>query len=169
MRQFTIALAILIALPCLAQPRLPADPGESVPLAQDDYELTLGETQTLRFIASEGLGDRQIVLAFRARIDALTTVGSTNMIAIAVNDTAVLLRNARREVRLLNKPDTFAWTNPPELTWYLRQGQWRLAYAPDPRSNRSRILRPAGLRVLLRHKRPRAPRREHRQLRAHRQ
>lgn len=131
MRQFTIALAILIALPCLAQPRLPADPGESVPLAQDDYELTLGETQTLRFIASEGLGDRQIVLAFRARIDALTTVGSTNMIAIAVNDTAVLLRNARREVRLLNKPDTFAWTNPPELTWYLRQGQWRLAYAPD--------------------------------------
>lgn len=131
MRTLTIALALLIALPCLAQPELPAQAGASVPLAGDDHTLPLGETRALTFTAPEGLGDRQVVLAFRARIDAPTTVGSTNMLAIALNGTPVLLRNERRQMRLLNKPDTFAWTNPPELSWYLRSGQWRLAYAPD--------------------------------------
>lgn len=131
MRPFAIALALLITLPCLAQVELPARPGEAVALAEDDYTLELGETRTLQFTAPEGIADRQVVLAFRARIDAPTLVGSTNIIAIAVNGKPVLLRNARREIRLLNKPDTFAWSNPPELTWYLRQGQWRLVYAPD--------------------------------------
>ena len=131
MRPLTIALALLVALPCLAQPMLPAEPGETVPLADDDYTLELGETQTLQFTAPEGTPDRQVVLSFRARIDAPTLVGSTNIIAVAVNGKPVLLRNARREIRLLNKPDTFAWSNPPELTWYIRSGQWRLVYAPD--------------------------------------
>ncbi|MBD3292243.1 MAG: hypothetical protein GF393_04925, partial [Armatimonadia bacterium] len=131
MRQLTLTLAIILALPCLAQRELPPEPGEALALAEDDHTLKLGEIQTLRFVAPEGIADRQVVLAFRARIDAPTLVGSTNIIAVAVNDAPVLLRNARREVRLLNKPDTFAWSNPPELTWYLRSGQWRLVYAPD--------------------------------------
>ncbi|GEM_PF-5783540 len=133
MRQLTLFLtaAILTALPCLAQPQLPAEPGASVPLADGDYELKLGETGELRFTAPADLGSRQVVLAFRVRIDAPTTVGSTNMLALAVNDTPVLLRNDSRALRLLNKPNTFAWTNPPELNWYVTSGQWRLAYAPD--------------------------------------
>ncbi len=131
MRQFMIVFAVLAAIPCLAQPQLTFEPGDTVALADDDYELTLQETQTLDFTAPEGIGDRQVVLAFRARIDAPTTVGSTNMIAVAVNDTPVRLRNDRRQIRLLNKPDAFAWSSPPELNWYIRSGQWRLAYAPD--------------------------------------
>ena len=131
MRKITVALALLIAIPCFAQPQLTGEPGETVSLAPDDYELKLQETQTLQFTAPDGIGERQVVLAFRARIDAPTTVGSTNMIAVAVNDAPVLLRTERREVRLLNKPDAFAWSSPPELNWYVRSGQWRLAYAPD--------------------------------------
>jgi len=131
MHPLTAALALLIALPCIAQPTLSPEPGSSLALAEDDHTLKLHETQTLDFIAPEGLGDRQVVLAFRARIDNPATIGSCNMLAIKANDEPVLLSNARRQVRLLNKPNTFEWTTPPELTWYLRQGQWRIAYAPD--------------------------------------
>ncbi len=41
------------------------------------------------------------------------------------------LRTARRQLRLLNKPNIFTWTSPPELAWYITTGQWRVVYAPD--------------------------------------
>ena len=135
MRTLTLAVLLTLIVACagaLAQgPALPAEVGSILPLAPDDHVLPMAESEDITFTAPEGLGDRQLVLAFRARINNPTTVGSTNALIIQVNGQRVELSTARRELRLLNKPNTFAWTNPPELTWYITTGQWRIVYAPD--------------------------------------
>jgi len=132
----TITLAVVAALltlagACAQDLTLPAQVGSVLPLAPDDHVVPMSETEELSFTAPDGLGERQVVLAFRARINNPTTVGSTNALVIQINAQPVQLSTARRELRLLNKPNTFAWTNPPELTWYITTGQWRIVYAPD--------------------------------------
>ncbi|MGD9494793.1 MAG: hypothetical protein AB7Y46_00655 [Armatimonadota bacterium] len=132
MRLLTLVLsALTIGAACAQELTLPAEVGSVLPLAPEDHVIPMGETEELTFTAPAGLGERQVVLAFRARINNPTTVGSTNALIIQVNGRRVELSTARRELRLLNKPNSFAWTNPPELTWYLTTGQWRIAYAPD--------------------------------------
>ncbi len=134
MRALTIAVLVTL-LACAAafaqELALPAEVGSTLRLAPDDHVLPMAESEELTFTAPEGLGNRQVLLAFRARIDNPTTVGSTNALIIQVNGQPVQLSTARRQLRLLDKPNTFAWTNPPELTWYITTGQWRIAYAPD--------------------------------------
>jgi len=131
----TIVLAVLSALTitavCAQDLSLPTEVGSILPLAPDDYTVLMTQTGQLTFTAPAGIGDRQVVLAFRARINNPTTVGSTNALIIRVNDQPVQLSTPRRQLRLLNKPNTFAWTNPPELNWYITTGQWRIPYAPD--------------------------------------
>lgn len=120
---------LLLALPLLAQePTLPDQPGARLPLAPDDWRLELKAEREFRFVAPAG---RRAVLHFLARIDNPTTVGSTNMVRVEVNGAVVGYRTPRRQVRLLNKPNRFAWSDPPTLSWFLRQGEWRLAYAPN--------------------------------------
>ena len=109
---------------------LPAAPGHSLALAPDDWRLELQKVQTWQFAAPAQPG-RQVVLSFRVRIDAPTTVGSTNMLAISLNGQTVGLKTPRRQMRLLNKSNKFAWSDPPSLDWFIPPTQWRLAYAPD--------------------------------------
>lgn len=135
MRTITFTVLSALIITCAAawaqEPTLPAQVGSALSLAPDDHVLPMGQSEELHFIAPEDIGDRQVVLAFRARINNPTTVGSTNALIIRVNGKPVLLNTLRRQRRLINKPNTFAWTNPPELTWYIRSGQWRIPYAPD--------------------------------------
>ena len=109
--------------------RLPAAAGE-LRLAPDDYRLELQKTEKLQFMAPE-LAGKQVVLAFRVRIDAPGTIGSTNLLRLDLNGTVVGLKTPRRQMRLLNKPSKFAWSDPPSLNWFVPPAQWRLAYAPD--------------------------------------
>ena len=134
MRAVTFAvLSALIICPaaCAQDLTLLTEVGSVLPLAPDDHVIPMGETEQVTFSAPEGLGERQVVLAFRVRINNPTTVGSTNALIIEVNGRPVQLSTPRRQLRLLGKPNTFAWTSPPELSWYITTGQWRIAYAPD--------------------------------------
>lgn len=133
MRTFALVMlsALTITVACAQEPTLPAEVGATLSLAPDDHVVSMAQTGELTFTAPEGIGERQVVLAFRARINNPTTVGSTNALIIRVNGQPVQLSTPRRQVRLLNKPNAFAWTNPPELTWYITTGQWRIVYAPD--------------------------------------
>ena len=106
---------------------LPAQPGQAVSLAADDTRLELQKQQAWSFQAQPG--GQQVVLNFRARIDNPSTVGSTNMLKIELNGQTVGLKTPRRQMRLLNKSNKFAWTDPPSLNWFIPPGQWRLAYA----------------------------------------
>lgn len=110
---------------------LPSEPGRSLRLAEDDWQLKLDTSHQWRVQVPAAALSRQVVLAFRARIDHPTTLGSSNGVFIEVNGKRVGLSTPRRQVRLLNKPNRFRWTNPPSLTWYLPAGDWRLVYAPD--------------------------------------
>ncbi|MEN6302916.1 MAG: hypothetical protein ABFD96_09345 [Armatimonadia bacterium] len=125
-----IVLVLLgIGVGWAAELRLPANGGE-LRLAPDDYRLELQKTEKLQFVAPE-LGGKQVVLAFRVRIDAPGTIGSTNLLRLDLNGTVVGLKTPRRQMRLLNKPSKFAWSDPPSLNWFVPPAQWRLAYAPD--------------------------------------
>jgi hypothetical protein len=126
-------MVILFAtLAAYAQPpALPADAGQSLSLAKDDFQLKLETSHEWSVAIPEAALGRQIVLAFRARIDNTSTMGSSNGVFIEVNGRRVGLSTPRRQVRLLNKPNRFRWTNPPWLAWYLPDGAWRLSYAPD--------------------------------------
>ena len=110
---------------------LPAQTGQALSLAPDDWRLELQQVRSWQFEAPAPAGRRQVVLNFRVRIDNPSTIGSTNMVQVELNGQTVGLKTARRQMRLLNKPNRFAWSDPPFLTWYIPGGQWRLAYAPD--------------------------------------
>jgi hypothetical protein len=107
---------------------LPAAPGQSLALAPDDWRLELQQARTWQLQAQPG---QQVVLNFRVRIDNPSTIGSTNMLAIELNGQTVGLKTPRRQMRLLNKPSKFPWSDPPFLNWFIPPSQWRLAYAPD--------------------------------------
>ncbi|MGE5531578.1 MAG: hypothetical protein ACM3VW_05635, partial [Bacteroidota bacterium] len=127
---FLLLLTILIAGEVHAQALVvPTAPGQTLSLGPDDTRLELQQQRSWSIQAQPGA--RQVVLHFRARIDAPATIGSCNMIAIDVNGKRVGLKTPRRQTRLLNKPNKFPWTDPPSLDWYMAAGQWRLAYAPD--------------------------------------
>lgn len=110
-------------------PVLPGEPGRSLTLAPDDFRLPLQKQQTWQFQTQPTT--RQVVLNFRARIDNPSTLGSTNMLKVALNGQVVGLKTPRRQMRVLNKSNKFAWTDPPSLNWFIPPDQWRLAYAPD--------------------------------------
>ncbi len=134
MHPITVTLAALLAIVCPAaaqELRISAEPGAALRLAEDDFQLKLEASHEWAFSAPAGVGERQVVLGFRARIDNPATIGSSNGVFIEVNGKHVGLSTPRRQVRLLNKPNRFEWTVPPFLTWYLPAGDWRLAYAPD--------------------------------------
>jgi len=108
---------------------LPADPGQALALAPDDWRLELQRQRTWQFAAAPA--GRQVVLNFRVRIDNPSTLGSCNMLKVEVNGQPVGLKTPRRQMRLLNKPNKFGWTDPPSLTWLIAPDQWRIVYAPD--------------------------------------
>ncbi|MBU0606578.1 MAG: hypothetical protein KKI08_01775 [Armatimonadetes bacterium] len=134
MRQHYLAVVLLLTIaPALgvhAQPlTLPAQPGQGLTLAPEDSRLELQQQKAWQFQAQPR--QHQVVLNFRVRIDNPSTVGSCNMLKIQLNGQAVGLKTPRRQLRLLNKPNKFAWTDPPSLNWFIPPEQWRLAYAPD--------------------------------------
>lgn len=125
------ALALASSLAAYGQAQLPIQVGESVSLAEDDFQLKLETSHEWTVAVPEAAVGRQIVLAFRARIDNKSPMGSCNGVFIEVNGQPVGLSTPRRQVRLLNKPNRFEWRGPMWLEWYLPDGAWRLSYAPD--------------------------------------
>lgn len=124
-------LSLLVATAALAQPlSLPAEPGQSLSLAPDDTRLELQKQETWTVVAP-ALSRQQVVLHFRARIDNPGTIGSTNLLRIELNGQTVGLKTPRRQMRLLNKSNKFAWSDPPTLNWFIPPSQWRLVYAPN--------------------------------------
>ena len=79
------ALALLTSLAACEQVQLPSKAGESISLAEDDFQIKLETSQEWAIAVPEAAAGRQIVLGFRARIDNPSPMGSSNGVFIDVN------------------------------------------------------------------------------------
>ncbi len=130
-RAIIFVLALIACLAAHGQVQLPSQAGESVSLAEDDFQVKLETSHEWSVTVPEAALDRQVVLVFRARIDNPSPMGSSNGVFIDVNGERLSLSTPRRQLRLLNKPNFFDWRGMYRFGWYLPAGEWRLSYAPD--------------------------------------
>ncbi len=101
---------------------------ETMTLAEPGYELAYGESAQLTFTPT---GDYQSVhLVYEVRMEFPRAAGSTYVMAWDVNGLPLRAAATRTQVRLLNKPLTFAMASGLEIGWAVGN-TWRAVYSPD--------------------------------------